>query len=441
MSDAALSPPSAMELLEAEYESLLSFLYICPVGVIQTAGDGTVRLINPCAAQLLIPIVPLLAISNLFEALHGCAPELRNLAEAFTPSRGQICRNHRIFLSGSAPGPRVLSCSLLKVDPESLVAVLQDVSQQVEQEHQLKQNEALFAALVTGVNDFALFSLDVEGAIDSWNVSGVRQTGFDSGAVLGRKLEILCDPAGSPAQRAAEQVAAAAPEGWSLYEARCLRRDGGRYWCQILIAAKEGENGAIDGYSVVLRDITERRVTGDDLRRLLTTDNLTGAANRAYFFERAEAHFARSGRTQRPLSAIMFDVDHFKRVNDSYGHAAGDSLLRALVTSCRACLGEDDILARLGGEEFAVLLPDANLKSASQVAEQMRLAVAADLATLGDLPVKATISLGCAELHPQLDGVDALLRAADEAMYRAKRAGRNQVMLAPPPRATAIAAA
>jgi diguanylate cyclase (GGDEF)-like protein/PAS domain S-box-containing protein len=434
MPAAVATAGTALEALEVEHQALLSFLYLCPAGVVQTSLDGTVRMINPYAAQLLMPLaIQPSFITNLFGALERFAPELRNLAEAFVPERGQICQGHRIVIGGTGPGPRVLSCSLLKIGPDGLVALLQDISTEVEQERQLKQNEALFAALFVGVNDFALFSLDAEGRINAWNASGLRQTGFDGAAVRGCSLDILCDPEGARPGGGAEQIAAATLEGWSLRETRCLRRNGSRYWSQILVAAVEGEGDVIDGFSVVMRDVTERHITGDDLRRMLTTDQLTGAANRAHFFERAELEFSRRARIHRPLSAIMLDVDHFKRVNDNFGHAVGDDLLRALVRCCRACLREDDMLARLGGEEFAVLLPDADIAGALRVAELMRAAVAASLATLNDLPVGATISLGCAEASTEgIDGIDPLLRAADEALYRAKRAGRNQVMLASP---------
>ena len=431
---------SALKVLEAEHEGLLGFLYMCPVGVVQAGADGTIRLINPHAAQLLLPLVPSRAIDNLFKVLEGCAPDLRNLTEALAAERGLICQGYQIVLGGSGPGPRVLSCSLLKIGADCLMAVLQDVTTEVEQERQLKQNEALFAALAAGVKDFALLTLDIHGKIDTWNTSGTRQTGFEAAAVLGRDMDVLCHVDGGQTGRAAEQIVAAAHEGWSLREARCVRRDGQRYWCQILVSAREGEAGTIVGYSVVMRDVTERRMTGDEIRRLLTTDHLTGAANRAHFFTRAEAGLGRHVRTGKPFSVIMLDVDHFKSVNDIYGHATGDGVLRALVRCCRACLQEDHTLARLGGEEFAVLLPDADLAGAVRIAERMRQAASTQLGTLDGQPVGATISLGCAEMTEHVEGIDALLRAADEALYNAKRAGRNRVMAAPRQKAPAVAA-
>ncbi len=418
---------SNLAALEAENEALLAFLYLCPAGVVQFAADGAIWMINPHAAQLLNPVAQSMAITNFFVALEGCAPELRNIAKDFSFDRGQVLKGHRIVVSGSGPGPRFLSCSLLKISTDCLVAVLQDITREIQQEQQLKQNEALLSAIVTGVNDFALFSLDQHGCIDTWNASAVRQTAYPSEDVLGHELGVLIDAEVAQNGFIPDQVVIAAQEGWSLREARLVRRDGRRYWCQILLAAMEDPHGGIQGYSVVLRDVTERRMSVEELRRLLTTDHLTSAANRAHFFEQAATALEVAAQTDQPLSVVMLDVDHFKSVNDDLGHAAGDAVLQALVRHCRTCLVKGEIMARLGGEEFVVLLPNADLSDAIEVAERMRQTVA----TISEFPVALTISLGCAQMDKRTEGIDGLLRRADEALYRAKRAGRNRVMLEP----------
>ncbi len=189
------------------------------------------------------------------------------------------------------------------------------------------------------------------------------------------------------------------------------------------------------GFAVVLRDVTERHVTGEELRRLLTTDHLTGATNRARFFDLAEAEIGRLKRDGRPLSAIILDIDHFKQVNDRLGHAGGDLLLRRPVTLCRAQLRGRDVLARLGGEEFAILLPDTDLPEAAQIAERIRRVIASDaalpnvpcLGTDDRLATAITVSLGCATITNSTTGIDALLKAADGTPYGAKRGCRDQV--------------
>ena len=124
-------------------------------------------------------------------------------------------------------------------------------------------------------------------------------------------------------------------------------------------------------------------MTSEELRRLLTTDYLTGATNRAHFGEIGDREVSRHHRYGSSLSVVMLDIDHFKRVNDTFGHAIGDETLRALAKSCRAELRGTDVLARLGGEEFALLLPGTTLEEAADLAERLRRCVERDLAEVG----------------------------------------------------------
>lgn len=152
-------------------------------------------------------------------------------------------------------------------------------------------------------------------------------------------------------------------------------------------------------------------------------DPLTGAYNRRYFEEYGAKEIARSKGEQRPLAVIMYDLDHFKRVNDTYGHAVGDQVLDKLTQVIGARIRKTDVLARIGGEEFAVLLPDTSGEGAQMVAEKLRAAVEKTDFT----PVKSlTISIGLTELVPG-DSLPSLLARADTALYVAKAEGRNRV--------------
>ena len=207
-------------------------------------------------------------------------------------------------------------------------------------------------------------------------------------------------------------------------------RDGSRFFCQMMITVGDEQYERSGGYTVVLRDVTERRMTTDELRKLLTTDQMTGAFNRGRFFELAKHHIYRCEQGDQPLSVIMFDVDHFKATNDNFGHAIGDEVLRRLVSCCKAQLGEGGLLGRLGGEEFAVLLPNTDLEGAKAVAERLRVAAASDLTAVGGSPTLTTVSLGCVAVKRPMGGIDDLLKAADRALYSAKRSGRNRVCTA-----------
>ncbi|RSD14760.1 GGDEF domain-containing protein [Pandoraea apista] len=204
-------------------------------------------------------------------------------------------------------------------------------------------------------------------------------------------------------------------------------RSSRRYWGQLLVAVLREEDGEVSGYSAVLRDITERKINSENLARLLTTDHLTGVTNRAHFFEIGESEVARAKRNGRTLSLVMLDADHFKRINDNAGHQAGDEVLKRITEEARALLRRSDIVARLGGEEFILLLPSITPGEAMAVAERLRVAVEQAIIETAVGPLSVTISLGVASLGDENHTLQDLLAAADHALYDAKQAGRNCV--------------
>lgn len=173
-----------------------------------------------------------------------------------------------------------------------------------------------------------------------------------------------------------------------------------------------------------------RELTGQ-LELLATIDNLTGLTNRRIFFERLGVEFRRATRYRRPLSVIMADLDHFKTVNDRFGHLFGDLVLSVTAQALRTNVRESDLVARYGGEEFVLMLPETALAEAMVVAEKLRAAVEAQDYTNGIQSTRITISLGVAS-RPESAPADAddLLRRADEALYAAKHGGRNRVVAA-----------
>jgi diguanylate cyclase (GGDEF)-like protein len=179
----------------------------------------------------------------------------------------------------------------------------------------------------------------------------------------------------------------------------------------------------------------------DDARkiaeRLATTDPLTGVFNRRRFLELAEGELERGKRQSLPLSAFLLDIDHFKSVNDTHGHATGDAVLHDVAQVCAGQLRKYDILARFGGEEFAVLLPNTDIATALSIAERLRETVEASESTIaGSGTVKTTVSIGVAAYSASRHSLPLMLGAADKAMYEAKRSGRNQVRCAPDSAAT-----
>lgn len=176
------------------------------------------------------------------------------------------------------------------------------------------------------------------------------------------------------------------------------------------------------------RDITERKRFENNLLDMSHRDPLTGVANRRFFHERAAEEIARARRFGRQLSFIMVDIDHFKRINDRWGHAAGDKVLKNLCASAQAVLRQVDIFARVGGEEFAVLVPDTNLDGAFELAERLRRHVEGQAVAEGGDTMTYTISAGVATLAPGDALAEDVLQRADEALYAAKHAGRNRTL-------------
>ena len=168
----------------------------------------------------------------------------------------------------------------------------------------------------------------------------------------------------------------------------------------------------------------------DRLERLAAVDPLTDAYNRRFGLARLGEEFSRAIRAENPLGVLMFDLDHFKAINDAYGHLAGDRVLRAVARACRRVIREGDVLVRYGGEEFLVLLPGAGLDDIREIGERIRRAVAETTVPEGEQRIAVTVSAGGASYRESIDSPEALIEAADAALYEAKDTGRNRVVLA-----------
>jgi diguanylate cyclase (GGDEF)-like protein len=175
-------------------------------------------------------------------------------------------------------------------------------------------------------------------------------------------------------------------------------------------------------------DITDLVRNAEQLERLATTDPLTGLHNRRHFLALADAEWSRFQRYQRPLSILMIDIDYFKSVNDRFGHDAGDEALTLVAEACRDRQRGSDIVGRIGGEEFALLLPETDMLQACVVAERVRIALIARPFIAEDAPVTLTVSIGVAAATLGMSGPGALMKAGDQALYAAKAQGRNRVV-------------
>jgi len=187
------------------------------------------------------------------------------------------------------------------------------------------------------------------------------------------------------------------------------------------------ENNEIKHLFIYVQDVTEVAVYEQKLVELNMRDGLTGIYNRRFLETKLNEEYFRHKRYSRPFSIIMFDIDHFKNVNDLYGHQCGDIILKSLSARISASIRNIDFLFRYGGEEFCCMLPETNLKGAELVAERFRIAIMEMENKFNDSVIKITISLGVADLRNDTDSPNTLIQHAYEALYRAKRGGRNRV--------------
>ncbi len=208
-------------------------------------------------------------------------------------------------------------------------------------------------------------------------------------------------------------------------EVRLRSMSGREFWCRI-----SAQRLRFDGEDCLLgamTDINDQKLAQEQLRELATHDTLTGIYNRRYLDEVVQRELERARRYTRPLTVAMVDADHFKNINDSYGHPVGDEVLRAVSDRCRRTLRSNDVLGRYGGEEFVVVFPETSLDEARTVAERVRDAVGGTPITVGDRSLEVTVSIGLASLCGGQDPASLLARA-DTALYEAKQSGRNRVI-------------
>jgi diguanylate cyclase (GGDEF)-like protein/PAS domain S-box-containing protein len=209
--------------------------------------------------------------------------------------------------------------------------------------------------------------------------------------------------------------------------------DGKRrvYWEIKTPIYEDAAKTRIWGLCGISTDITEREMMKEALEQQAHQDYLTGLCNRRYFMELGQAELERAQRYSHALSVLMLDIDHFKGINDSHGHKAGDLVLQRLADVMRETLRTMDIIGRISGEEFAVLLPETDLQQAAEVAERLRANVAGtDVVLEAGMPLHFTVSIGVARLEDRDINLDILLNQADKALYRAKESGRDKVCVA-----------
>ncbi|WP_441233294.1 diguanylate cyclase [Bradyrhizobium sp. 930_D9_N1_4] len=266
-----------------------------------------------------------------------------------------------------------------------------------------------------------------------WDVSEQEATGHPSYASLVSRAHRASAP-NLPSNELAKFPTKRVAEVRAGDHVRDLQTPDGR---RIRAHCSTMSNG---GRMLTYVDITDLTQKAALLETLATTDPLTGLYNRRHFLDNLDAEWSRFQRYYRSVSVLMLDIDYFKSVNDRYGHAVGDAAIKAVAAACIDGKRKSDIVGRLGGEEFAVLLPETSLSRARTVADRIRKRVRSAQIAAGDTQFGVTVSIGIAEATVSMSGIDALVGAADHALYQAKAQGRNRcIAWAPLPPASRAA--
>jgi diguanylate cyclase (GGDEF)-like protein/PAS domain S-box-containing protein len=261
------------------------------------------------------------------------------------------------------------------------------------------------------------------------------QLGYEPEELIGKIVfDLIYEPDRLMARAAAARSAEPGVDN-SPGTQRWMHKDGRLVWIEVNGRMVHGKNGLPSEIIIVTRDISDRKATEEQLERLATTDALTGLRNRRGFDEILDREWKRTLRSGSPTSLLLLDLDHFKQLNDAYGHAVGDDCLRAAAQAFRGIVRRDtDVVSRYGGEELAAILPHTDLEGAIEVAESVRLAIAALRVPHRENHQGGgimTASIGVATALARDGGTTqmpaALLHAADTALYKAKQRGRNRV--------------
>ena len=289
---------------------------------------------------------------------------------------------------------------------------------------QLAAREAQYRTVVDAVED-VIFRTDAKGRWTFLNPAWKRLTGRTPADTLRDSFLHAIHP--DDRQQALANLAPLYAKAITecRQRLRYVHADGSLRWVAALSQLTLDDAGEIVGTFGTLRDITERKELEERLTHEAATDALTGLLNRRAFIERVDAE--RAARSTTTLA--MLDIDHFKAVNDTHGHPAGDTVLRAFAGICRAAAGPEAVIGRIGGEEFGVLLAGHPLPEAEAILEKLRAAIQSARIDIGDREIGITASIGATEVEAGPTASEFLNRA-DKALYEAKNAGRNRLRLA-----------
>ncbi len=318
----------------------------------------------------------------------------------------------------------------LKAYSEMRDQALLELEERRKVEKALRESEAKVAGIANAVLD-AVVMIDGNGIIKFWNPAATRLLGYSAQEALDKEFFNLLLPLNKRQELRGRLgsfgLTGCAPFVGKQIEIQVVNKNRVEFSAELLAATFQ-HNGSWHAV-ITLRDITKRKEAERSLRELARTDELTKVCNRRAFMEALRQELMRARRYGHNSSLLMLDADNFKAINDTYGHDVGDAVLRHLALSCRSVLRSIDVVGRLGGEEFAILLPNTNIDCAFHVAERLRSSVENNRVQCHEQGISYTVSLGVCSVDQHADNPELVLKSADTALYKAKRLGRNRVVV------------
>ena len=400
-------------------------IFLDPSGLLDV-NPAAIRIFQARASDNLLGVGP----ETLFPSRDSLTTEKSlgfPLAQALEDGRGFFVWNCRTLEGNEFPAEILLSRIDLSRGPV-VEAVVRDFSDQKRAFKRVRDARQL-AEKYFQVARVMMLVLDAEGQVSDINQRGAEMLGLPREKILGQDWFSHFIPPGNRdhMQTIFRAILRGEYEIDEYWENDILTASGEHRLMAFRNTLLHDDEGRIEGVLTSGEDITRQRQLEEQLEYQATHDGLTGALNRRHFERLMEQEIERSRRYAHPLSLLMFDIDHFKAVNDQYGHVAGDEVLKTLTQRVERRLRKADLFGRWGGEEFVALLPETSAEGAYRLAEDIRRAIAeTDFEHAGHL----TISLGAGEYRPGEELKD-FIRRIDDALYRAKDEGRNRTVSAP----------
>lgn len=408
----------------------LRLLQMLPAAVLITQ-DGAIRFANAASMELLEAPSTESLIGRLSGDFVHPMDQVRSsnrIQQVAVPEQAGRPNKSSEFRIRTARGNlRMVLISSVAMEWEGAPAVLMcglDMTHQSEIEAQLRESEQNFRRLFDSLQD-VYYRTNAQGVVQHVGPGVRRVLGYEPHEIEGRTAESYYPQS---TDRDAFKAAVMEHGEVSDFPGQMVRRDGTVIDISISSHALYDHAGNFAGVEGIYRDVTQRKNLERELQRLATTDMLTGIANRRAFLETAESAYAHSRRSGEPLTLLMLDLDHFKSINDRFGHLEGDRALVAFAQAVKSQLRASDAVGRLGGEEFGVLLPLTTLTEGLEAAARILHSVRAlELTDDTGQAYRITTSLGVGAFRQSDRSLRDMLDRADQALYLAKRRGRDQI--------------